>query len=75
MIEDHAIWLYLRDHRLIYRGKAWELQKNRIMWQLGYEFNSEKIRRKVLRTWGYGHLLTRLRVFLACAFTSMAYRI
>lgn len=75
MIEDHAIWLYLRDHRLISRRKAWELQKNRIMWQMGYDFDSEEIRRKVLRAWGYDRPLTHFRVFLARAFTSMAYRI
>jgi len=75
MIEDHSIWLYLREHGLVSRKKAWELQKYRIMWQMGYEFESEEIRRKVLRTWGYGHPLTWLRVFLARAFSSLAYRI
>lgn len=75
MIEDHSIWLYLREHGLISRKKAWELQKYRIMWQMGYEFDSEEIRRKVLRTWGYGHPLTWLRVFLARAFSSLSYRI
>ena len=75
MIEDHSIWLYLRAKNLISKKQAWELQKNRIIWQMKYQYDSATTRSKVLKTWGYNNLWIRLRIFFFRVFNFFAIRI
>lgn len=75
MIEDHKIWLYLKDHQLISDHIAWRIQKQRILWHMGFNFDTEATRRKVQKVWGYNNPIVKLRILLFKIFYSLSYRI
>ena len=74
MLEDYTIMQYCYQSGLITKRQQQMMQRDRILTYLYYPFDTNAIRKHVLKVWGYRGI-TRLRVFFWRAFTSLAARV